>query len=107
MSERLEQLKRRNVRPTTPGAFLRDSVLPDLGISQGELSRRIEVSRRTINDLLLEKRSMSADMAWRIGKLLGNGTTFWLEMQRNVDAWDALHVDTSKYEFIEPLRKTA
>lgn len=106
MDERIAQLQRREIRPTTPGEFLREDVLPELGISQDAFAQKLGVSRRTISEVLLEKRPVSTDMAWRLGKLLGNGPGLWLNMQRHVDLWDALHVDASKYDEIEPLRKT-
>lgn len=107
MDERMEQLKRRERRPSLPGAFLREIVFPELGISQDAFAQKLGVSRKTISEVLNEKRPVSTDLAWRLGKLLGNGPELWLNMQRTVDLWDALHIDTSKYEDIEPLRKTA
>ncbi len=107
MDKKVERLKRRAVRPTAPGEFLREDVLTDLGISQGEFAKRLGVSRNTVSDILLEKRPISADVAWRLGKLLGNGAAFWLNMQHTVDTWDALHMDAAKYEAIEPIRKVA
>ncbi len=35
--------------------------------------------------------SISADMAARIGKLVGNGARIWLAMQADYDAWEATH----------------
>jgi addiction module HigA family antidote len=107
MDKKLERLKRRTVRPTHPGEFLREDVLPELGITQGELAKRLGVSRLTVSDILLEKRPISPDMAWRLGKLLGNGAGLWLNMQHTVDTWDALHIDAAKYDSIEPIRQVA
>lgn len=107
METRTEQLKRRTRRPVTPGEILREDVLPEWGISQGEFADKLGVSRRTVNEVLTEKRPVSPDMAWRLGRLLDNGVEFWIDMQRNVDTWDDLHVDAAKYESIEPLRKIA
>jgi len=100
-----KQLQNVGMRPATPGEILREDVLPALGLSQGELAQRLGVSRSTVNDMLLEKRPVTVDMAWRLGRLLGNGAALWIDLQRQVDTWDALHIDASKYEYIEPLRK--
>jgi addiction module HigA family antidote len=102
-----ERLQRREVRPTTPGEILREDVMPALGISQGELATRLGVSRQTVNDLLTGKRPLSADIAHRLGRVLGNGPGLWLNMQLSVDMWDALHMDTRKYERLEVLEKAA
>jgi len=106
MDKRIDQLKRRERRPSTPGAVLREVVFPELGISQEAFAHQLGVSRQTISEVLLEKRPVSVDLAWRLGKVLGNGPDLWIGMQRIVDTWDALHIDASKYDDIEPLRKT-
>jgi addiction module HigA family antidote len=100
-------LAQRTRRPTAPGAILRGVVLGELGWTQGELAARLGVSRRTINEVLTEKRPLSADLAHRIGRLLGNGAGFWLRLQAQVDTWDALHMDTSVYQNIKPIKKAA
>ncbi len=56
--------------PTHPGAILREDVLPALGITQGELAKRLGVSRLTVSELLREKRAVSPDMALRLARLL-------------------------------------
>ena len=71
-------------RPTHPGAILREDVLPTLNMTQTELAQRLGVSRLTVSEVLHEKRSVSADMALRLGKLLGNGPGVWLRMQQAV-----------------------
>jgi addiction module HigA family antidote len=105
--KKVERLQRRQVRPTTPGEVLREDVLPELGISQGELARSLGVSRKTISEVLTGKRPVSPDLAHRLGRVLGNGPGLWLNMQRSADMWDALHMDTQKYQDIEPLPKAA
>lgn len=100
---KMKRLQQRLVRPTAPGAILREDVMPALGLTQTELARRLQVSRKTISEIVLEQRPLTADMAHRLGRLLGNGAAFWLNMQRSVDIWDALHADTRKYQTIQPI----
>ena len=107
MDKKIERLKRRQIRPTTPGEFLKEDVLPELGISQVAFAKRLGVSHRTFSEVLNEHRPVSIDLAWRLGHVLGNGVGFWIRMQQTVDAWDALQLNSSKYEALEPLRKTA
>jgi hypothetical protein len=45
-------------------------------------------------------------MTHRLGRLLGNGPDLWLNLQRSVDMWDALNMDTKCFEWIEPLKAT-
>jgi addiction module HigA family antidote len=62
-------------------------VLPELRITQGEFADRLGVSRRTISEILHERRPVTPDMAIRLGKMLGNGAGLWLRMQQAVDVW--------------------
>jgi antitoxin HigA-1 len=75
--------------PVHPGALLREDVLPALGRPRGEIAKLLGVSRPTLNDILREKRPVTSAMALRLGKLCGNGPTLWLNLQREVDLWNA------------------
>ena len=88
-------------RPTHPGAVLREDVLPELGMTQTEFARRLGVSRLTVNELLNEKRAVSAEMAARLGKLLDTTAESWLDMQNALDLWE---VKQERLEKIHPLR---
>lgn len=77
-----------NRRPTHPGAILREDVLPALEMSQTELARRLNVSRMSVSELLLEKRSLSPEMAARIARFLRTTPQSWLRMQEAVDLWE-------------------
>jgi antitoxin HigA-1 len=98
----MRSLRNPNRRPTHPGAVLRFDVLPALGLSQTELARRLGVSRLSISEVLLEKRSLSADMAMRIAKLTKTTPESWLRMQEAVDLWE-LEQDSKRYAHIEPI----
>ena len=83
----MDTLRNKNRAPAHPGALLREVVLPELGITQGEFADRLGVSRRTVSEILHEHRPVTPDMAIRLGKLLGNGAGLWLRMQQAVDVW--------------------
>jgi addiction module HigA family antidote len=90
-------------KPTHPGAILREDVLPALGMTQIELSRRLAVSRLTVSDLLHEKRSLSVDLAIRLGKLTGTTPESWLRMQEALDLWELNRAKAGEYAQIERL----
>ena len=89
-------------RPTHPGEVLREDVLPALKMTQGELAKRLGVSRLSVSELLHGRRALSADMAVRIGRLLNTTAESWLRMQTAVDLWE-LEQDTKRYRHIEPV----
>ncbi|OGA23044.1 MAG: addiction module antidote protein, HigA family [Betaproteobacteria bacterium RIFCSPLOWO2_02_FULL_65_24] len=89
-------------KPTHPGEVLREDLLPSLHMTQTEFAKRLGVSRLSVSELLLEKRSLSADMAVRVGKLTNTTPESWLRMQEAVDLWD-LEQDPKRYRHIEPV----
>ena len=96
-------LNNRNRRPVHPGAVLREDILPAIGLNKTELAERLGVSRQTINEVITEKRSMSIDLAYRIGRLCNmDGATF-IRMQEAVDVWDTLQSNQKEYERITPV----
>jgi addiction module HigA family antidote len=76
-------------RPIHPGEILREEFLPEYDISVTALAEAAGVSRQSMNELLRERRAVSPEMALRLGKLFGTSPEFWLNLQRNVDLWDA------------------
>lgn len=90
-------------KPTHPGTVLREDVLPALGMTQGELARRLGVSRLSVNELLREKRALSAEMAARLGKALGTTAESWLAMQTALELWEIAQ-DPDALADVQPVR---
>ena len=80
---------KRGLPPMHPGELLREDVLPALGRPKVEIARLLGISRQTLYDILAEKQPVTPGMALRLGKLLGNGPTLWLNLQRRYDLWQA------------------
>ena len=76
-------------RPTHPGEILREDMLPALGMTQGEMAKRLGVSRLSVSDLLHGKRALTADMAIRNGLLTRTTPESWLAGQTKWDLWQA------------------
>ena len=98
---------KKGLPPTHPGELLRESILPAAGLTQEALAARIGVSRRTINEILREKRSVSADMAHRLARFFNTTPELWLGLQLDVDLWKARQTAEMEYAKIKPLRKSA
>jgi addiction module HigA family antidote len=76
--------------PTHPGAILREDVLPNLpSMSASTFARCLGISLQTLNSVLTERAGISAVIARRLGKLLGNGPQLWLDLQTNYDLCQA------------------
>ncbi|UEM15448.1 HigA family addiction module antitoxin [Bradyrhizobium barranii subsp. barranii] len=88
--------------PSHPGAVL-DDILQDIRKSKTEIAEALGISRQHLHDILAEKKSVSPNVAARIGKLVGNGPAIWLRLQAAHDAWHAeREVDVSEIKTLEP-----
>jgi addiction module HigA family antidote len=83
---------------------LREEILPAARITQGEMAKRMGVSRRSVNEICQERRGVSADMAHRLARVLNTTPDLWMNMQTAVDVWDALNRNKKDYAKIKPLR---
>jgi addiction module HigA family antidote len=83
-------------RPTPIGEFIREDILKEFNMSQGDLALALKLSRKTINDLVNNKRLLSADIALRLGKFTKTSPQLWLGLQQDLDLWDALHSEQAK-----------
>ena len=80
-------LKKLAEKATHPGAFLREDFLPAAKMTQAEFARQLGVSRRTIVDLIHERRRVSAAMAARLASLFGTTPEFWRRLQQKHDTF--------------------
>jgi len=94
--------------PTHPGAILREDVLPSLtGQSVTSFARALGISRQTLHSVLSERSGISAEMALRLGALLGNGAQLWLDMQSKYDLWQAQSKLQDVLDGMKPLKAAA
>jgi antitoxin HigA-1 len=69
------------MKPSHPGAFIRDEVLDELGLSVTTGAEVLGVRRATLSDLVNEKAALSPEMALRIEKAFGVSMDMLLKMQ--------------------------
>lgn len=68
-----------------PGEILLEEFLKPLEISQNKLARDICVPPRRINEIIQNKRSITADTDLRFSRALGTSEGFWLGLQIDYD----------------------
>jgi addiction module HigA family antidote len=68
-----------------PGEILLAEFLQPMAISQNALARAAGVPPRRINEIVLGKRSITADTAVRLAAALGTSERFWLGLQADYD----------------------
>lgn len=69
--------------------MLREEFLLPLDLTQSELARRLGVPVGRINQILQDKRAVTADTAVRLSRVLGMSAEFWLGLQTDWDLWHA------------------
>jgi addiction module HigA family antidote len=67
--------------PIHPGRILREEFLSPLGMSANELALALRVPATRINDIVNEKRGITADTALRLSSYFGTTPKFWTNMQ--------------------------
>lgn len=73
------------LKPVHPGEVLLEEFLRPMGLSQNQLALSIGVPARRINEIVLGKRSITADTALRLGKYFDMSPHFWLGLQMDFD----------------------
>ena len=75
--------------PCHPGLIIRDDVLPALDLSVNQAAEQLGISSVTLSRVINGRSAITAEMALRVGKWVGNGPEIWLRMQGQYDLWNA------------------
>ena len=78
-------MKKSKLNPVHPGEVLLEEFLKPMGLSQNKLALNIGVPARRINEIVLEKRRVTADTALRLARFFGISSEFWLGLQSQYD----------------------
>ncbi|WP_312975468.1 HigA family addiction module antitoxin [Stutzerimonas nitrititolerans] len=93
------------MRPVHPGEVLREEFLEPLGMTPAALARALHVSAPTINDIVRERRGVTADTAIRLGRYFDTSAQFWMNLQSDYALATTYAVNGEEIEQeIEPLR---
>jgi len=74
---------RNGMRPVHPGEVLREDFLKPLDMSANALAKALKVSAPRINDIVRERRGVTADTAMRLARYFGGDARSWLNLQTN------------------------
>ena len=93
--------------PVSPGDVLRRDYVARGRLTQDQLASAIGVSRFSVNQLLNDRRNVTAEMALRLSRVLGTTPEFWLNLQRDVDVHRARMRKGSEIDALKPLEHAA
>ena len=77
------------MRPVHPGEVLREEYLEPLGLSANALAKALHLSPSRVNDIVLERRGITADTAVRLARYFNSSAQFWLNLQSAYDLREA------------------
>jgi addiction module HigA family antidote len=83
MTERLKNIH--------PGEVLLEEFLKPFRISQNKIANDIGVTPRRINEIVLGRRSVTADTAIRLAYYFGTSEEFWMGLQDDYELEEARH----------------
>jgi addiction module HigA family antidote len=78
-------MSRKKIKPVHPGEVLLEEFLNPMNLSQKRLALDIGVPPRRINEIVLGKRSFTADTVLRLGRYFRMSPQFWLGLQMDYD----------------------
>ena len=73
------------MRPVHPGEVLREDFLRPAGLSVNALAKALHVPTPRINDVVRERRGITADTALRLARYFGGDAQSWLNLQAVYD----------------------
>lgn len=94
----------KKIAPVHPGAILRDEFMEPLGLTAYRVAKQIHVPLPRLNDIVLEKRGISPEMALRLSAYFGTTEQFWINLQADYELRIARAKLGKSLKNIEPLQ---
>ncbi len=85
-----------------PGDILLEDFLKPMGLSQNAVARAVNVPPRRINEIVLGKRSLTADTDLRLSRYFGVSEGFFLGLQADYDLMQRRREIADELKRIEP-----
>lgn len=81
----------KKLTPVHPGEGLEEEFLTPLGLSQHRLALDVDVDPRRISEIVLGKRSVTAETALRLARYFDTSPEFWLGLRAQYDLDGNVH----------------
>lgn len=78
-------MHKNGMRPVHPGEILKEEFLKPAGLSANALARALKVPAPRINDIVRQRRGITADTALRLARYYGGDARSWLNLQTAFD----------------------
>jgi addiction module HigA family antidote len=84
-----------------------ESFIDDLGVSQISVARALGITKNRLNEIVKNKRGITADSALRFSAYFGTTAQFWMNLQTSWDLWQELKNGANVYTTIRQHRHRA
>ncbi|CCG41711.1 HigA family addiction module antitoxin [Magnetospirillum molischianum] len=91
----------------TPGEMLMLDFIEPMGLSQNGLARAIGVPPRRINEIILGKRTITADTDLRLARYFGLSEGFWMGVQADYELMERRRQIEADLAAIRPRQNAA
>lgn len=91
-------MTKNGMRPIHPGEVLREDFLEPLDMNANSLANKLGVTPARINEIVREKRGITADTALRLAKYFDGSAQFWLNLQ---STYELRLVETGDLDFLD------
>jgi addiction module HigA family antidote len=68
-----------------PGTVLRDDIIPQSNLTVGQIALALDIPFAVLEELLAERRPLTADLCLRIAKLFGSNAEMLMNLQSKYD----------------------
>lgn len=85
ITEPTRKRPKRRLPPIHPGEMLREEFLVPMGLSANALALAIRVPATRVNEIVNERRGITADTALRLGRFFRMTPEFWMNLQSHYD----------------------
>ena len=92
----------KKLSPIHPGEILREEFMKPMGLSSNALARALDVTPARINEIVRERRGISADTALRLARFFGTDVQSWMNLQTHYDIQCAEDVAGNAIQKIAP-----
>ena len=78
-------------KPISVSEILTEEFMQPMGLTQTALAKAMGLQRKHVNELCNDRRNVTAPTALILARVFGNSPDFWLNVQRRIDLWEAMH----------------
>ena len=97
----------KKLAPVHPGAILREDFMLPFGLSSNALAVAVGVTAARINEIVRERRGITADTALRLARYFGTDAQSWLNLQQRYEIECAQDLIGDALKKITPLKIAA